>query len=68
MSFLGDLLFKLIAGIAAFFAIRQSGVEAQKKEDLESTVKAMETRNEVEENNSVLSLDQRRRRLFDDAN
>ena len=46
---IGALVFKLLAGVGAFFAIRQGGKTSQKLDDAQDTIKGVEKRNEIEE-------------------
>ena len=41
--------FKLLAGLGAFFAIRQGGKTSQKLDDAQDTIEGVEKRNEIEE-------------------
>lgn len=48
-SALTGLVFKLLAGLGAFFAIRQGGKTSQKLDDAQDTLEGVERRDEIKD-------------------
>lgn len=55
LKFVGELVFKLLAGLGAFFAIRQGGKTSQKLKQAEKGLKQAGEANEIDEDVARMS-------------